>query len=838
MRAFGAFPDAFSCRRIAATARTVRESVAFGGDGVIADIRFAARMIHRSPVFTAGAVASLSIGIAGTTTAFGALNAMLFRSLPGVEESTRVAHVYTKASWLAGSSSPVEYFRHYREVLTSFSDLATFGDTTVAIGAADEPFVATAILVSDNYFGLLGTKPAAGRFIDRAVARDRVAVVSHDFAVRQFGGAGAAVGRTVVINGQTLDIIGIAPPWFAGVRPGGFGDDAALRPQVWIPLDLRDALLPEPAPLMNRSQKLVEWVEIVGRLAPGVTLANARAQAASQPSRPIGGLRGDAKPLVMPLGHGPEDSAADVATVVVLILSVPMIVLAIGCANTANLQLARAAHRQAEIAVRRSLGATRGRVVRQLLIESIVIAGIAGVLAVLCTMVLTSLLASFMPVPFPVDWRVLGFALAVVVVTGLGFGMSPALNATRGDLTTPLKDSSGAPSYTRSRLRSGLVVAQIALSLLLLVMAGLFTRTVQRMHGLDSGRDMAHVAAATIDLGLLKYSETQGRAFQQELLARLERLPGVVAGAVVPFEPFGGTPGLTYRRPDDTTTKVPFSYTNGGAPLGRFIETAGIRVVRGRGFTDLDRIGPPKVALVSETLARRISPTGNVVGQELLVADGDTPKIPVTIVGVTADAFLRVDVREMHAMFLPSPISYDPTVSLWVRTTGDPSDLLPAIRTIVRELDPRLPIPRIGTAESWRYREIGPFRWIASGLGAMGGLALLLAAAGLYAVMTYLVANRRHEMAVRLALGASSRHLVGLIVGYALWLCIPGLAVGVLLSALVARIARFMLMGVSPLDPVAFLTVGTVLAGVAFLATLFPALRASRLDPLATLRRF
>lgn len=286
LRALGAFPDAISCRRIAAAGRPARESVAFGGDGVNADIRFAARMIHRSPVFTAGAVASLAVGIAATTTAFSAMNAVLFRSLPGVEDSTRLAHVYTKASWLGGAQSPMEYFQPYREVLTSFSDLAAFGKATVAIGATDEPFVANAVLVSDNYFDLLGTKPAAGRLIDRGVTQQRVAVASHDFALRHFASASAAVGRTVAVNGQTIDIVGVAPPGFAGVRPGGFGDDAAQRPQLWMALNLRDALLPAPTLLINREPLTVEWWKSSAAWHPASACPlRVRKQRASHPVR-------------------------------------------------------------------------------------------------------------------------------------------------------------------------------------------------------------------------------------------------------------------------------------------------------------------------------------------------------------------------------------------------------------------------------------------------------------------------------------------------------------------------------------------------------------------------
>jgi predicted permease len=833
-RAAGAWRDVLACRRHFAPG--ARETAAFGLRGLGDDLRYSARAIRRSPGFTVAAVASLSIGIAATTTVFSAVNALLFRSLPGVQDSTRLVQVFTIVSG-AGGPSPEASYRHYRDTLTSLSGVAGFAPINVAIGTSTEASVGVAVLVTTNYFELLGTPAAAGRLLDSGAGTQAIAVASHGLAVREFESAAAAIGQTLSVNGVPLEIVGVTPPSFIGVRAGGFGESAG-RPQLWLSHALRPLVVPQRETLVNRGAAggNGSWLEVVGRLAPGVSVAQANAQATSLPPHAIATSHPNARVWVGPLGRGPRDTTAMVATAVAIALGIPFIVLAIGCANTANLQLARAARRQTEIAVKRSLGATRGVIVRQLLIESVFVAALAGTLAILGTVWATRVLEAYLPVPCPVDWRVLVFALGVVLVTGIGFGMAPALSSTRGSLTTPLKDSGGNAVQSRSRLRGALVVAQVTLSILLLVLAGLFTRSLQNLQGVGTDRDMAHVAAATVDLGLLKYPEARGRVFQEELLGRIERTPGVVAAAIAPFEPFGGNPGLIYRA-EDHTGPLPYLYTNGGAPLGRFVETAGLRVIRGRGFADADRTGAPNVALVSEALARRISPSGDVVGRRLLVADGITPNTPVTIVGITADSALRAGRGEAHAMFLPSPLNYDSHFTLWVRTTGEPSLVLPAIRQIVRDLDPQLPIRRLGTADSWRAQEIQPIRWVASGLGAMGMLAVLLAGAGLYAVMSYLVANRRHEMAVRLALGATPSDLSRLIVAQALRLSVPGLALGVFLAAIAARIARAMLLGVSPLDPIAFGGVAVLLTAVAVTATLVPALRAARLDPLATLRR-
>ncbi len=756
-----------------------------------------------------------------------------------MQDSGRLALVHTTAPWLPRGAplSPEESYQHYREALTSFSSLASFATVNVAIGATAEPMVTSAEVVSPEYFAVVGVTPAAGRLLDSSAGTDAVVVAGHDFAVREFGTAGAAVGRTVTVNGAALEVIGVTPRGFIGVRARGLGE-GARRPQLWFARALKPLVMPRREQLINRSAAGPDgsWLEIVGRLAPGVSMDHAIAAAASVPPHRSVSRAADARPQVRPLGRGPKDSTVEIAAIVSIALGIPFIVLAIGCANTANLQLARAAERQAEIAVKRSLGATRGLIVRQMLIESVFVAAIAGALAVLITVWATRLLDGYMPVPCPVDWRVLLFALGVVLMTGIGFGIAPALGSTRGNLTMPLKDSGSTGLHSRSRLRGALVVAQVSLSILLLVMAGLFTRSVRQLQGVGAERDMSHVAAATVDLALLKYTEPRGRAFQEEWLRRIERTPGVVAAAIAPFEPFGLNPGLTYLT-DDYTGRLPYLYTHGGAPLGRFVETAGLRVIRGRGFTDEDRVGTPKVALVSEALAKQISRSGAAVGRRVLVADGLKPSNEVTIVGITADAALQSLRADPQAMFLPSPLNYDSHVTLWVRTVGDPALVLPTIRQIVRDLDPQLPIRGIGTGDTWRAREIEPVRWIASGLGVMGLLAVVLAGAGLYAVMSYLVFNRRHEMAVRLALGAKPADLSRLVVGSALRLSAPGVAVGALLAALAARVARVMLFGISPLDPIALGGVAVLLTAVAVTATLAPALRAARLDPLATLRR-
>jgi len=363
--------------------------------------------------------------------------------------------------------------------------------------------------------------------------------------------------------------------------------------------------------------------------------------------------------------------------------------------------------------------------------------------------------------------------------------------------------------------------------------------TLQGLQGSDAERDFAHVAAATLRLDVLQYTPERGRAFQDELLARVEALPGVTSAAIAPFEPFGGTTGITFR--DPSSRHPDFNYAEGGALRGRFLETAGIRVLAGRTFSDADRRqATPAAAVISQGLANRLFPGGEPLGQRLFIADGDRPRFEVAIVGVCADVKTRLfsrGERAAKAIYLPVPLNYDSAFTLWIRTSGDPAQVLPHVRAVVRDMDSRLPLLRAAPVETWRDHALGPGRWIATGLAAMGIVALVLAAGGLYALMAFVVARRRHEMAIRLALGASATQLLRLMLGEGMKLSASGMATGLALAAIAAYAGRALLLGISPFDPAAFLGVAALLGAVALVASFFPARRAARLDPVATLRR-
>jgi predicted permease len=798
--------------------------------GLAADVRFGGRMMRRSPGFTIAAVASVSIGVAATTAAFSTINALVFRSMPGVRESGRLVHIYPGGHPRAAAEA--DYAR-IRESLTTLSSVAAFARTVAAVDAGGNPLVARVVFTSDNYFEVLGARTAAGQLLDSATAHEPAAVVGYGYALQHFGSAERAVERSISVNGQSIRITGVAGPGFVGPRPGDLGDDRSEQPQIWMPLAMRDSVEPQ----RDRIRAERRSVELIGRLARGAAIENVQQQAASLLFR-LDSSKPATQALIRPLGVGPNDTAVDAALAVSLIMAVPLIVLAIGCANTANLLIARASQRESEIAVRLALGATRRRVARQLLVESLLVALVAGAVGLTGAIVLTSIFEGLIPVPVPLDWRVLGFALIATTATGLGFGAAPALAAARHSVT--LKDTGIASPRRRTRLRNALVVAQIALSLFLLVLGGLFTRSLGVLQAMDAGRRLSQVAAATFNLDLLQYTPQQGRTFQADLLGRIEQLPGVVSAAIAPVEPFGGDRVVSFRRASSSSTEM--SSTSGRAALGRFLETAGIPVVRGRGFSEDEvRQNEPAVAIISQALADRLFPDADAVGQTLVVSATEGSALhAVAIIGIAANVRQRPFSRGQRALqtiYLPAPLQYESAFALWLRTSGDPRQVLPDVRALVKQLDSRVPVLDAAPLDTWRERRMAPLPWIATGVAAMGMLAMVLAAGGLHAIVSYIVASRRQEVAIRLALGATRSQLMTLVIRQGLRLTLYGTAAGLLLAGLAAYLGRALLVGMSPFDPIAFGGFSLMLAIVALLSTLAPAIRASRIDPLATLRR-
>ncbi len=815
---------------------------------LLADLRHALRTLAHSPGYATVAIASLALGVAGTATVFTVVNALLFKPLP-VGEPARTVSLYTSdysgPSFGASSYPDVLAFRQGIPALDHVVGMG-FQQTSLTIGA--EPVRVTLAVVSDDPFGGLGIPLALGRGFaveeNQVGGNSAVVVLSHALWTARFGGRSDIVGQTVSLGGRPFSVIGVAPAGFTGLIRG-LGFDG------WVPITASPLLRSDPGLLTNRGDR---GLMVFGHLAPGATLAQARAQAEAlslqlhteYASAWTDRQEAARRITVLPEGESRlfPDARGPVLGVSALLFLVVLAVLLIACANVASLFLARAMARQREVAVRLALGASRGRVVRQLVTESVLVAAIGGVVGVTLSFWLAGLLFSaHLPIPvtlaldFSPDLRVLGFALLLAIATGLLVGIAPALQATRPELLSALKDNTGGSLSPRSRLRGAFVIGQAALSILLLVMAGLFLRSLQRASATDLGFGARDGLVLDTDLGLsAAYDNARIHSFQQDLLQRARELPGVRAAGLtgtLPLSLFGNRSGLTiegYAAQPGENLEV------GRGTMGAgYLEALELPLLRGRAFSDQDRSGAPQVALVSESFAERYWPGQEAIGRRLSVQGDEGPWHEV--VGVVHDAkYTTVGEELVPFFYLPvGQVSAERT-TLLLRTNGDPAALTGAVRALVHELDPALPVEAIGTFQDHLSFALLPARAGGMALGAFGLLGLLLASLGVYGVVAYGVAQRRREIGIRIALGAKSVAVVRLMVQDGLRLVTIGLGIGLVLAGITGFLARGLLYGLAPLDPIAFIAGPLLFGVVALVASYLPAVRATRIDPMAALR--
>jgi predicted permease len=804
------------------------------------DIRYGIRTLARTPGFTLIAVAVLALGIGANATVFSLANAFFLRPLP-VSDPGTIVRVYSNRY----SNTAYRSYIEYRDRNSTLAGLAAFQMQSfgLRIDADTEPAFGT--IVSGDYFSVLGVAPARGRLLvasdDRAGAPPAV-VLSHAFWKRRFGASPDIVGKTIGLNGQAFTIVGVAAEGFTGLMTPLVGD-------LWVPL-AADALL---RPALDPVTRLdTTSIHLVARLKPGVdrALAEADLDTIGRQLRRAGGGP-DQGPAVTVYGSTmlhPEFSAPVTAFTAVL-MTVVALVLLIVCLNVANLVLARAAGREAELAIRQSLGAGRGRLIRQLLTENLLLAlaGAAGGLAIAfwCTRLL---MAVHLPTPVPIaldlsiDMRVLAFTTVAAVAATLAFGVTPALSASRIDLVRAVKGI-GGDGPRHGRLRSAFLVAQVSMSVLLLITAGLFIRGFRTAQSIDTGFESGHVLTASIDLETRGYSAARGRELLRSLADRLEAAPGVLAVNLVDTVPVTLSNSTTYLLRDGDVAPAqgqqpptPLIYTNGVGPA--HFRTLQIAMVAGRDFTYLDDDAAPRVAIVNETLARRFWPGKRAVGQHLRPLDGgpNTRDI-VEVVGVVRDS-KYVTVGEAPRPFIYRPLAqeYTPRVTILVRSAGPPASVLPAIKQEVRALDPALPILNVEPLTDAISVSLLPARIAGSLLGALGVLALALAALGIYGVLSFLVRARTREIGIRVAIGATPGVVTTMVVRQAMTWTVAGAGVGLVLAFALTRFLEGFLYGISPTDALTFGGVLLLLALVACVAALVPALRASRLDPITALR--
>jgi len=811
------------------------------------DIRYGLRMLAKNPGFTAVAVLTLALGIGANTAIFSLVNAILLRPIPGEnpEEFVRVYAAFPRFAYGTVSYPDYADWRDHAEGLTG---LAAFGSISASLTVGTTSEMVPGNIVSGNYFDVLSIRPLHGRgFLpeeDQTPGTHRVAVLGYDLWKKHFAGDPAIAGKSITVNGEAFHVVGIAPEKFYGVNP-------ASGTQLWVPMMMQSLMRPPSAGLRRAlggfdllNARGPSWLSLIGRLKPGVTPEQVQASLAVVSKRlaeEYPQTNRERSVTVIPADRAPglRDRVLPVFT---LLMAVTGLVLLISCANVANLLLARAAGRRKEIAIRLALGAGRGRVVRQVLTESVLLAGIGGAAGLLISYWVNDLFYLFeIPRSFDisVDARVLGFAALLAVATAILFGIAPAAQAARGAPLSALKDEAAQLSggAKKSRLRSSLVVAQVSLSLLLLVGAGLFLRTLANARAVHPGFDPENLYAATMNFDLLRYPEAQVAQFVDRLTERLEALPGVESVSHARMLPLSGSNrsyGFTVEGRELPPGTDPEDVSANVVALNYF-RTIRQPLLRGRDFTAQDTAAAPRVAIVNEALARRYWPGEEVLGKRFSISGAQGPFVDV--VGVAADASFS-SVREGPAPFLYLPIAQQPesVVVLHVRARRDFESIAADLRREVRALDAHLPLLDVRTAVNAREESLTAERIVATMLAIFGGLALLLAGVGLYSVMAYTVAQRTHEIGIRVALGAQPGDIFRHVVGHGLFLTGLGVVIGSAAAVGLTRLVAKMLFGVTPTDPATFAGVAAGLIAVAVLACYLPARRATKVDPMVALR--
>ncbi len=811
-------------------------------DNLFQDIRYALRSFRTAPTATLIAALTIAIGIGATTTIMGVANAFLLRPPAGVAEPGRMVTVHALSN--DGSSFHAFSYLDYKDLAATnagLSDLVAYSGEPVSLSSGGEPELKLALEVSGNYFRMLGVKPALGRLLlpsdDIGPGSARVLVLSHSEWVRRFAGDTGVVGRQLMVNGNPFTIIGVAPARFGG-------HIAALDATMWVPITLDEVITNRHNLLDNRTSS---WLEIVGRLAPQGNRA-AAAGALSAVSARLGRMAGldfDRRVEVRAYAPLPAPAILPAAGFLGLLLLLAVLVLLIASANVANVLLARAAARTREIAVRLALGAGRARLVRQLTTESVLLFVVGGVGGTLLAVWVTRALAGFHPpvgIPitfdFSLDLRVLLVALGVTLGTGVLFGMVPALQSTRPDLVRSLKDEPSLAKVGRLRLRGAFVAAQVAGTALLLVTAGLFVRALGRAGAIDVGFQPKTLYTVSLMMQVRNLDAAAVREFAGRLEERAAAIPGVAVAGLTDNLPLNNSTHETMvaiaGRED--RPNVGWFQTNFTAVSPTYFSAMQLPLLRGRAFGPADRDGAPSVAIINQTLAAKIWPGEEPLGKTLLFGslhDGT----PTVVVGVARNAKYRsIGEDPVPMIYLPFAQQSGRDLSLVVQMKPGAPDPERGLREAVHALDAALPIAQIAPMAVVVGVALLPNR-IAMALALLfGATGLLLAAVGLYGILSYMVSRRRREIGIRMALGAAAADVRNLVVRDGLRLVLIGLTLGFAGAAGVSQLLRTFLFGASPVDPIVYGGIAVLFAVVASLACLVPVRRALRTEPLEVLR--
>src|SRR5580704_6658753 len=815
---------------------------------LLQDLTYGLRMLRKDPGFTAVAILTLALGIGANSTIFSWINATLLNPLPGVSR-TRDLYALTAGR---GTDNPLPFtypdFEMMREGQHSFAGLKGCSPQAMSLTGKGKPERVWGTVASANYFDVLGVRPILGRgFLpaeDEKPGGAPVAVISYRLWQTHFGANPGVVGQTIEINQHPYTIVGVAPAVFQGSQTG-------IRSEIWVPVMMEEQLLPRNDLLHDHHYF---WFVVLGRLKPGVEPKQAQEEMTLLLKREIKNYpeehRGHDSVTVYQLWRSPFGANQFLSVLLPMLMIIAGLVLLLACANVANLMLVRSVIRRRETTIRMSLGASRWRLVRQVLVESLMLAIAGGVVALLITFWTAGTFMKFLPTTdFPislgirVDRAVLLATMVISVLTGVIFGILPALRSSSTAPVTVLKEDTGSASggLRKARLASGLVVAQMSLSLLLLICAGLFIRSFMRAQQINPGFNSHNVLIASYDLFTGGYSEASGAEFDRQLVAKLEALPGVQSVALSSRVPLGFGGGSTAVKPEGYVSQANESMeTQVAIVTPNYFQTMQIPIVKGRDFTLQDTVKSQRAVIVSETFVNRYWPHQEAVGKQL---NSDLTHEWFTVVGVARESKVNgLNEKPTPFLYLPEYQVYrtdhpgGSTMIIIARTTGDPLALGKTVENAIHDLNADLVVFDVTTLElgqqiaSFGQRVAGTF------VGAFGLLALVLAAVGIYGVTAYTTRQRTHEIGIRMALGASQNNILRLVIGHGLRLTIIGVVLGLAASFALTRYLRSMLLGVTSTDALTFSSVAILLCAVALFACFIPARRAMRVDPNVALR--
>lgn len=807
---------------------------------ILQDLRYGLRRLTRSPGFTTVALLSLALGIGANTAIFSLVNTALLRPLP-IERPDELVSLTNAVENRAFPTFSYPNYKDIRDRNEVFAGLLAYRFAPLSLSHDGVNERLWGYVVTGNYFEVLGVRAALGRTIspedDRLPGAHPVTVLSYQSWQQRFGADPAIIGKSLIANGRSYTVIGVA-------QQGFFGTEIIAAPELWFPMAMQGEIEVGNKWLEKRG---VENAFVQGRLKPGVSMSQAQlalSAIALQLEREYPDVNeGKRIALSKPGLMGGAMRGALIGFTGLLMVVVAFVLL-LACTNLANLLLARATERRKEIAVRLALGASRLRIVWQLMTESLLLSLGSGALGLLLAYWLVSLAVAFKPpvdvplfIDLHIDYRVLAFTCLISLITGVLFGLLPALQATKVDLLPALKDEPPSGESRRSRLKSSLIVLQVSLSLLLLVGGGLMLRALQRAQALDLGFNPQNAVEVSFDLRLQGYDAARSREFQKQLLERVRALPGVESAGITDLAPvdlhFSRDTVFIEGQPPARNTNAPRAMSSRISP--GYFRAMSTRLVQGRDFTDQDDEKAPLVAIVNETFARRFWPGQDPLGKRFSQGSAESPMMQV--VGVVQDG-KYAGLNEAPQPYVCRPLlqAYSGSTTVIVRTATDLQRLLAVLRKEVQQLDPQLPISSAKPLAERMALPLFPARIAATLLGSFGILALALAAIGIYGVMSYSVTRRTHEIGVRVALGAQASDVLRLVMGQGMMLVLIGLVIGLATALALTRLMKSVLFGLSAADPVTYTGVALLLVFVALLACYLPARRATKIDPMVALR--